>query len=101
MMPQQFMEAGIYENDYVKVDGTWRIKRLDYMLQWQGNYEEGWAHTTAHLQPAEKVYPEDPIGPDFLLPESEHRATWPYRQDVPMHFAHPKFGILLAGQEKK
>jgi len=100
MMPQQFMEAGIYENDYVNDNGVWKIKRLNYMMQWQGDYEEGWAHTTAHLQPAAKTYPEDPIGPDFLLPESEHRATWPFRQDVPMHFAHPKFGQRLAGQEK-
>ncbi len=29
MMPQQFMEAGIYENDYVRVNGQWRIKRLN------------------------------------------------------------------------
>lgn len=100
MMPQQFMEAGIYENDYVKVDGVWKIKRLDYMMQWQGDYENGWAHTTAHLQPAAKTFPEDPLGPDFLLPESEHRETWPYRQDVPMHFAHPKFGIAMAEKAK-
>ena len=46
IMPQQFLEAGIYENDYVREDGVWKIKRLDYMMQWQGNYEEGWAHTT-------------------------------------------------------
>ncbi|MEO6153296.1 MAG: nuclear transport factor 2 family protein [Croceibacterium sp.] len=106
MMPQQFMEAGIYENDYVKVanefgEGTWRIKRLDYMMQWQGDYENGWAHTTAHLQPATKTWPEDPLGPDRLLPADQHRKTWPYRQDVPMHFAHPKFGALLAGQEPR
>ena len=63
-MPQQFMEAGIYENDYVRENGVWKIKRLDYKMQWQGNYEEGWAHTTSHLQPAEKLYPEDPVGPD-------------------------------------
>lgn len=101
MMPQQFMEAGIYENDYVRENGVWKIKRLNYMMQWQGNYEEGWAHTTAHLQPAAKTYPEDPLGPDFLLPEEEHRKTWPYRQDVPMHFAHPKFGALLASEMKR
>ena len=100
IMPQQFMEAGIYENDYVKVDGVWKIKRLDYMMQWQGDYENGWAHTTAHLQPAAKTFPEDPLGPDFLLPESEHRETWPYRQDVPMHFAHPKFGIAMADKAR-
>ena len=100
MMPQQFLEGGIYENDYVREGGVWKIKRLDYMMQWQGNYEEGWAHTTAHLQPATKTFPEDPLGPDRLLPgRSEHRKTWPYRQDVPMHFAHPKFGMALAGQD--
>ena len=100
MMPQQFMEAGIYENDYVREGGVWKIKRLDYMMQWQANYEEGWAHTTAHLQPAEKTWPEDPLGPDRLLPPEQHRKTWPYRQDVPMHFAHPKFGAMLAGEAK-
>jgi len=100
MMPQQFMEAGIYENDYVRENGVWKIKRLDYLMQWQGTYEEGWAHTTSHLQPAAQTFPEDPVGPDRLLPASEHRKTWPYRQDVPMHFAHPKFGKILAGQEK-
>jgi len=35
-----------------------------------------------------------------LLPAEEIRKTWPYRHDVPMHFAHPKFGKLLAGQER-
>ena len=59
IMPQQFMEAGIYENDYVRENGIWKIKRLDYMMQWQANYEEGWAHTTSHLQPATKTWPED------------------------------------------
>ena len=63
IMPQQFMEAGIYENDYVKVDGVWKIKRLDYMMQWQANYEEGWAHTTAHLQPADEDLSGRPARP--------------------------------------
>jgi hypothetical protein len=27
-----------------------------------------------------------------LLPAARYRKTWPYRHDVPMHFAHPKFG---------
>ena len=39
------------------------------------------------------------VAPDRLLPAEEYRKTWPYRHDVPMHFAHPKFGKLLAGQE--
>jgi hypothetical protein len=96
-LPLQFMEAGIYENDYVREDGIWKIKRLDYMMQWQGDYETGWAKTIAHLQPAAVPYPENPHGPDFLLPPEQIRQTWPHRQDVPMHYAHPKLGAVLAG----
>lgn len=93
-MPQQFWEAGLYENDYVReanADGdfVWKIKRLDYMMQWQADYEGGWAHTIAHLQPAQVCYPDNPIGPDVILPERMVRQTWPHRQEVPMSFAHP------------
>jgi len=95
-MPQQFWESGIYENDYVKEDGVWKIKRLDYMMQWQGDYETGWARTVAHLQPAVVCYPENPDGPDRILPEKEVRQTWPHRYEVPMSFAHPVLGKAFA-----
>jgi len=94
-MPQQFWEAGLYENDYVREDGVWKIKRLNYMMQWQANYEDGWAHTPAHLQPATQTFPENPIGPDVILPEDEWRPTWPHRQEVAMSFAHPVLGAAF------
>ena len=89
-LPEQFYEAGIYENDYVCEDGVWKIKRLDYMVQWQAEYEQGWSKTEAHLQPAVETYPTNPLGPDELLPEP--RLTWPHRHDVPYHYAHPVMG---------
>lgn len=89
-LPDQFYEAGVYENDYVREDGVWKIRRLDYVLQWQAEYEKGWAHTTSHLQPAEKTFPEDPHGPDELLPEK--RGAWPHRSDVKTHYPHPVTG---------
>lgn len=95
-VPQQFMESGIYENDYVREDGVWKIKRLDYILQWQADYETGWAHTDAHLRPAQVLYPQDPHGPDALL--EEKRETWPYRQDTPVHYAHPVIAKALASR---
>jgi SnoaL-like domain len=97
-LPQQFYEAGIYENDYVREDGVWKIARLDYRMQWQADYETGWAKTIAHLQPAVTCYPENPIGPDVLLPPDQHRETWPHRYDVPMHFAHPAMARAIADQ---
>jgi len=97
-LPQQFFEAGVYENDYVREAGIWKIKRLDYMMQWQADYDKGWSKTVAHLQPATETYPANPLGPDVLLPPAQVRKTWPHRQDVPMHFAHPRFGAILAAQ---
>lgn len=96
-LPSQFYEAGIYENDYVRENGIWKIRRLDYLMQWQADYETGWANTIAHLQPAATLYPENPLGPDVLLPVDLVRQTWPHRQDVPMHFAHPCIGAALNG----
>jgi hypothetical protein len=90
--PQQFWEAGIYENAYLREDGVWKIARLDYRMQWQADYGTGWAHTTAHIQPAASCYPENPLGPDALLPCEDVQGTWPHRREVPMSFAHPVLG---------
>ena len=62
-LPLQFLEAGIYENDYVREQGIWKIKRLDYMMQWQADYERGWSRTVAHLQPASRPSPKIRLGP--------------------------------------
>ena len=86
-LPRQFWEAGVYENDYVREDGVWKIKRLDYRVQWQADYEAGWAHQEAHLQPATTTFPENPLGPDELL--DVKRPMWPKRAHVEFHYAHP------------
>jgi hypothetical protein len=92
-LPEQFMEAGIYENSYVREDGVWKIKRLDYIVQWQAEYELGWGKTTAHLQPFTDTFPDNPLGPDELV--EVKRPAWPDRAPVPFHFAHPVTGKSL------
>ena len=92
-LPEQFYEAGMYENDYVREDGVWKIKRLDYVVQWQADYDKGWYDTIAHLQPLTRTYPDDPNGPDELI--EDKRRTWPYRQPLEMHYAHPVLGKVL------
>lgn len=92
-LPEQFYEAGIYENTYVRENGVWKIQRLDYIVEWQSEYEKGWTNTTAHLQPATKTYPEDPLGPDELL--DIKRPAWPDRAAIKYHYAHPVTGALL------
>jgi hypothetical protein len=94
-LPDQFYEAGMYENDYVREDGVWKIKRLDYVVQWQADYEKGWADTIAHLQPLTKTFPEDPLGPDELI--ETKRQTWPFRQELKTHYPHPVAGKMIDG----
>ena len=88
--PKQFWEAGIYENRYVKEGGVWKIGLLNYNMLWQANYEEGWAHSGVHLQPLTRTFPDDPHGPDELLPEAP--ATWPETRVVAFHYPHPVTG---------
>ena len=89
-MPQQFWGGGIYENEYVREDGVWKIKYLDYVGRWQAPYEEGWAHSRGHLPPFEKPWPENPIGPDEILPDMPY--GWPETSVVPFHYPHPVTG---------
>jgi hypothetical protein len=89
-MPMQFWGGGIYENQYVKEGDIWKIKLLDYIGRWQAPYEQGWAHSSGHLPPFEQTFPENPIGPDELLPYMPY--AWPETSVVPFHYRHPVTG---------
>jgi hypothetical protein len=36
--------GGIYENDYVREDGVWKISELRYFTQFSGRYDGGWTN---------------------------------------------------------
>jgi len=95
-VPSQMWEAGVYENQYKKVDGVWRIWRFDYNMLWQANYEEGWAHSGVHLKPLTQTWPDDPKGPDMLLAETP--AAWPETRVVAFHYPHPVTGKTWQGE---
>src|SRR5579872_950740 len=39
-IPQQWWEAGVYENEYVKEGAVWKIRVLNYCLTWQADFEK-------------------------------------------------------------
>lgn len=87
---QQWWEGGLYENEYVKEDGVWKIKLLDYRPFWHASYDKGWAYTPPHFIPFfERTFPEDPLGPDELIPDA---FLWPEHKVVPFHYDHPVTG---------
>jgi len=92
-IPSQFWEGGVYENTYIKENGVWKLKVLNYNLAWQAEYEKGWGRSDVNLlmvSPFTKTYPEDPRGPDEL--KAEPFRHWPDNYLVPFHYPHPVTG---------
>jgi SnoaL-like domain len=90
-LPRQWWEAGVYENDYLKEDGVWKIEVLNYNLTWQADFETGWAHSKPYTgRFFDKAFPEDPLGPDEL--SAAVPAFWPETPLVPFHYPHPVTG---------
>jgi len=100
-MPRQWWEGGIYENEYVKENGTWKIKVLDYNPIWHGMFDKGWAHQPANAYPySSTTFPEDPLGPDEIAHEA-HRKLWPETPVIPFHYPHPVTGKPMVPQQAK
>jgi hypothetical protein len=92
-LPLQWWEAGVYENEYVKEDGIWKIQTLDYHMFWQADYETGWAHSKPYEGHFfQKTFPDDPGGPDEL--SDRVPAFWPETPIVPFHYPHPVTGAV-------
>jgi hypothetical protein len=85
-------EGGTYENEYVKENGVWKIKVLNYNAQWRGNYEHGWAHEPIDdpIYKEKDLHPNSPIGPDELIQPPP--VFWPQTEVVPFHYPHPVTG---------
>lgn len=96
-VPSQWWEGGLYENEYVKENGVWKIKLLNYRAFWHSHFSEGWAHTQPNFVPIASVtYPENPIGPDALVTQPK-QVLWPETDIVPFHYPHPVTGEWWKG----
>ncbi len=94
--PRQWWEGGIYENTYVKQDGVWKFRILDYKPQWHADFDKGWAYTQPNYVPFfSKTFADgEPTGPDELI----DAWLWPERRVVPFHNAHPVTGKPMITQ---
>jgi hypothetical protein len=88
---RQWWEGGLYENTYVKQNGIWKIKVLNYRPVWHARFEDGWAHTQPNFVPFySEVWPKDPVGPDELMQPTP--VLWPDHDVLPFHYMHPVTG---------
>ncbi|KIW18065.1 hypothetical protein PV08_02352 [Exophiala spinifera] len=93
----QWWEGGLYENEYIKENGVWKLFRYRYFPFWHADFERGWAHTKKNYIPwPTKTYPEDPIGPDEII---EQRMLWPDTRVIPFHYPHPVTGRQVSDDD--
>ncbi|MFF2050319.1 nuclear transport factor 2 family protein [Leifsonia sp. NPDC058194] len=84
----QWIEGGIYENEYVLVDGVWKFRKVDYQIEYFATVDGGWANTPEGYEPwFTRTYPADPLGPDELIDPKPR--LWPDRVVVPFHYPNP------------
>ncbi|MQA08917.1 MAG: nuclear transport factor 2 family protein [Pseudonocardiaceae bacterium] len=90
---QQWWEAGVYENEYIKIDGIWRFLKVRYQVAWLADFVKGWKDQERHAGMDTRLFPENPVGPDEYDPEFH---TWPETDTLPFHYPHPVTGEPIA-----
>jgi len=87
----QWWEGGLYENEYIKEDGVWKIFKLKYFPFWHADFARGWSNKEiGEFIPFDvKTYPENPTGPNEIV---EQLMLWPDTRVVPFHYPHPITG---------
>jgi hypothetical protein len=74
-----------YENEYVKVNGAWKIAKLYGFFNMYSPYTEGWGKVGMPNTKPEKKLPPD-------RPPTVVYQTYPALQMVPYHYANPVTG---------
>lgn len=77
--------TGIYENEYVREDGVWKIQRLHMYSTMSTPYEDGWGKTAlADPGPSEALPPDRPAS----VPHDAYPAVFV----APFHYGNPVTG---------
>jgi hypothetical protein len=80
--PRSVLGHGVYENEFIKEDGVWKIKKMFMSLHFRSPIEGGWVDT--------------PVIAGGRAPQSDAPPTaynpYPNMEIVPFHWKHPVTG---------
>lgn len=82
--------VGIYENEYVKEGGTWKISKLHFYPTALTDYDLGFMRSALPMEGASALFPPD-------APPTEVYRTFPSNYIPPFSFDHPVTGQSLKG----
>jgi hypothetical protein len=83
------ISGGVYENEYVKEDGVWKIQSLHLHTTFVADLMKGWS---AGPRPAPGA--DATLRPDRL--PSVRYQSFPLYHMAPFHYPHPVTGVLVA-----
>jgi len=104
---RRILFSGIYENEYVKEDGVWKILSLKWMMPYALDIPNGWNMPEEIAAPFLRGEFDDPE-PQIILDANDPRYMNGYI--LPFHYRHPVTGKVtsestlnaaLAGKKKK
>ncbi len=78
--------TGVYENEYAKQDGVWKIRRIHFYPTMFTPYEDGWGKKALPLSRFEPALPVD-------APSREPAGTYDRGFVPPFHYANPVKGL--------
>ncbi len=79
-----FWGEGVYENEYIKQNGIWKISKLHWFQTFMVPYEGGWAK---NADSTGGIYVSKQLPPD--RPPSERYEVWPGVYTPPFHYKNP------------
>lgn len=91
-----FWNEGVYENEYVKENGTWKFRHMKFWPTYFTPYDVGWDKQRAEeaTRSANSVNQEFP--PDELPAEEDTRSLYPtYYFLPPFHYPNPVTGAQI------
>ena len=80
--------VGIYENEYVKEGGVWKISKLHFYPTAWTDYDKGWGRSQLPMKGQSALYPPD-------SPPTEVYRSMPGAYIPPFSFDHPVTGKSL------
>lgn len=84
--PRASMGASLYENEFVKEGGVWKLSIDHTFNTWTAGYDGGWVRSPGRTVPGpSRTYPPD-TPPTFTF------QMFPTVYEIPFHYPHPVTG---------
>ncbi len=90
----QALACGVYENEFIKEDGVWKLWKIKWVPQYSAPLDKGWVRPERVAKPRPPREGEMRV-PDWWKPDLPPKGipyAYPSGYILPFHFRHPVTG---------